>query len=71
MSSMVRRYVGLLRTSSAKPKRGVRMPLRRPDRMSWKTNGRYITGTPWMYRMAGRATITFLLMYLICLAMKW
>ncbi len=42
---MCRRYEGLLRNSSLKPNRGVRIPLRLPARMSWKMNGSHITGT--------------------------
>ena len=56
---------------SFRPKRGTRMPLRRPFRTSWKMNGSHMIGTSWMYRTAGRATITFLFSHFISPVEKW
>ncbi|MFN8667191.1 MAG: hypothetical protein U0164_08270 [Gemmatimonadaceae bacterium] len=54
-----------------KPRRGARIPLRRPGRMSWKTNGSHITGMSAMYSTAGRATITFFETSLSSRDAKW
>ena len=44
---------------SLTPNRGGMIPLRRPERRSWNTNGSQNTGMSPMYSTAGRATITF------------
>jgi hypothetical protein len=55
---------------SLTPKRGGMMPLRRPDRRSWNTNGSQKTGMSPMYSTAGRATITSFEMTFISFAAK-
>jgi hypothetical protein len=71
MFVMLRRYDGLFRRSSAMPKFGVSMPLRRPLRTSWKKKGIQNTGTSPMYSTPGRATITFSDTNFMSFVVKW